>query len=173
MATYDKATCEIAPRQRTASLRIRDLEMGQDATAFRVLNEEWITRLFELETKDIEVLADPHSSILKKGGRVFLVSEDGKDIGCVALIHVADGVFELSKMAVAPIARGRGIGRKLVAHAIEQARRMGARSLFLGSSTKLPDAVHLYETSGFRHVPINKQTPLDYARADIFMELVF
>jgi hypothetical protein len=56
-------------------------------------------------------------------------------------------------------------------YAIEQARTMGSKSIFLGSSTKLPVAVHLYETVGFRHVNPDSLGPMPYARADVFMQL--
>ena len=74
-------------------------------------------------------------------------------------------------MAVAPELRGQGIGRTLLLHAIVEARSLGARSLFLGSSTKLVGAVKLYESVGFRHVPPEHLPPLPYTRADVFMEM--
>jgi putative acetyltransferase len=74
-------------------------------------------------------------------------------------------------MAVSPKLRGMGIGRRLIEYAIAQARELGAKSLFLGSSTKLPNAVHLYETVGFRHVPPERLPPNPYVRADVFMEM--
>ena len=70
-------------------------------------------------------------------------------VGCVALIPMRNGVYEVSKMAASPQLRGRGIGRRLLQHAIAQARSVGARSLFLGSNTRLKDAVHLHESVGF------------------------
>ena len=42
----------------------------------------------------------------------------------------------------------------------------------LGSSTKLPNAVHLYEAEGFRHVPPQEWPPQAYTRADVFMEML-
>jgi len=162
-------------QQEESSISIRALQHGEDATAFRLLNEEWITRFFALEAKDREVLGDPEGTILAKGGRIFLVDDlaggDAVTVGCVALIPMGDGVYELSKMAVSPAMRGRGIGRELLLYVIEQARAMGARSLFLGSSTKLPNAVHLYASVGFEHVPVERLPPMPYARADVFMTL--
>ena len=74
-------------------------------------------------------------------------------------------------MAVAPDLRGQGVGRTLLSAAIEHARGRGASSLFLGSSQKLANAVHLYESLGFQHVaPETLHMP--YARADVFMQLV-
>jgi putative acetyltransferase len=139
-----------------SEIEIRPLEIGEDGTAFQTLNEEWIARYFVLEPKDRETLGDPDNTILRKGGRIFMVYVDGQAVGCVALIPMSDGVYELSKMAVSPELRGQGIGRLLLEHAIAQAKALGASSLFLGSNSGLKNAVHLYEAVGFRHVPPEK-----------------
>jgi ribosomal protein S18 acetylase RimI-like enzyme len=152
-------------------VEIRSLRAGEDMTAFRTLNEEWITRYFALEAKDRETLGDPERTILKKGGYILMAYLSREEVGCVALIPMGDGVYELSKMAVAPQFRGLGIGRKVLQHAIALGREIGARSLFLGSSKKLQDAVHLYESVGFRHVPPEDLPPMPYVRADVFMEM--
>jgi putative acetyltransferase len=156
---------------RSLTIEVRPLLPGDDPTAFRTLNEEWITRYFTLEAKDIEMLGDPENSILRKGGHIFMVYADAKPVGCVALMPMGNGVYELSKMAVSPQLRGQGIGRRLLQHAIAQAKLIGAKSLFLGSSTKLPSAVHLYESVGFRHVPPETLPPVPYTRANVFMEM--
>jgi len=153
------------------TIEIRPLLSGDDATAFRTLNEEWITRHFALEAKDIETLGDPENAILRKGGHIFMVYAEGEPVGCVALMPMSNGVYELSKMAISPHLRGQGIGRRLLQHAVAQARLIGAKFLFLGSSTKLPDAVHLYESIGFRHVPPETLPPMPYTRANVFMEM--
>jgi putative acetyltransferase len=153
------------------AIEIRALVPGDDASAFRTLNEEWINRHFALEAKDIETLGDPENSILRKGGHIFMVYADSEAVGCVALIPMGNGVYELSKMAISPQLRGQGIGRRLLQHTIEQARLMGARSLFLGSSTKLPSAIHLYESMGFNHVRPETLPPMPYTRANVFMEM--
>lgn len=154
-----------------AEIEIFPLEIGGDGTAFRTLNEEWISRHFVLEPKDRETLGDPENTILRKGGRVFMVYADGRAVGCVALIPMGEGVYELSKMAVSPAMRGLGIGRRLLQYAIEQAKALGATSLFLGSNSILKNAVHLYESVGFRHVPPEELPEMHYARADVFMEM--
>ncbi|MBY8860859.1 GNAT family N-acetyltransferase [Nocardia sp. CA2R105] len=140
-----------------------------DARAFKELNEEWIVELFTLEPADSVKLDNPEREIVAKGGHV-LIARDGEDIvGCVALVAEGDGVFELSKMAVARNRRGRGLGRIILREAIDYARRQSATTLFLGSSTKLADAVHLYESIGFVHVPSDQIGPMPYERADVFM----
>ncbi len=150
---------------------IRPLRDAADARAFRQLNEEWIARHFELEDQDRRQLADPVSSYIDIGGEVLIAELDGEPVGCVALAPDGTGAYELSKMAIAPRLRGQGAGRQLLSAAIARAREMGAQSIFLGSSRKLPAAVHLYESLGFAHVsPSTIHMP--YARADVFMQLM-
>ena len=154
------------------TIEIRALLTGDDATAFRTLNEQWIAHHFTLEARDIETLRDAETTILRKGGSIFMLYADGLAVSCVALIPLGEGVYELSRMAVSPHLRGRGLGRRLLIHAVAQARLLGARSLFLGSNTRLADAVHLYESVGFRHVPPSSLPPNPYTRANVFMQLL-
>ena len=152
-------------------IHFRSLNIGDDPTDFRLLNEEWIRKFFTLEPKDQETLGNPDDAILRKGGKVFLAYLDNLAVGCVALIPVHAHTYELAKMAIAPHLRGQGLGRKLLVHVIDQARQMGARHLELASSTKLPNAIHLYQSLGFRHIPQDQWPPSEYARSDVFMHI--
>ncbi|WP_232234139.1 GNAT family N-acetyltransferase [Micromonospora chokoriensis] len=144
---------------------------AEEAEAFRALNEEWISHFFTIEESDRKTLNDPFGAIVDPGGDVLIVRDGREIVGCVALVRSSDDVFELSKMALTPAVRGKGLGRQLIEAAIERARGLGAATLFLGSSTKLPNAVHLYETAGFQHVG-PEQVPLPpYARANVFMRM--
>ncbi len=152
-------------------IEFRWLGLGGDGSAFRTLNEEWISKYFVLETRDIEILSDPGSWILSRGGKVLLAELEGVVVGCVALVPMGGSIYELSKMAVAPAMRGRGVGRRVLERAIAEARLLGAAGLFLGSNSILANAVHLYESVGFRHVAKEKVPDMRLARADVFMEL--
>lgn len=140
-----------------------------DAAAFRRLNEAWIEKYFSLEQPDRELLGNPIGMIIHTGGHIYMACVDGRPIGCCALLPSSQaGVFDVVKMAVAEEHRGRGVGRKLLAYVIEQARALGATRLKLESSDKLANAVHLYESLGFRHHP---PEPTPYVRANVFMDL--
>jgi N-acetylglutamate synthase-like GNAT family acetyltransferase len=171
MSVSNALTASTVSPTSAPTIEIRALLPGDDATAFRTLNEEWIARYFSLEAPDIETLGDPETTILRKGGSIFMVYADSLPVGCVALIPLGQGIYELSKMAVSPQLRGRGIGRRLLLHAIAQARLLGATSLVLGSNTRLADAIHLYESVGFRHVPPASLPPNPYTRANVFMQM--
>jgi putative acetyltransferase len=148
----------------------RHFEAG-DQTAFRALNEAWIVKLFAMEPQDFVVLADPETYIVKKGGHVFMGFEGDEAVACCALIPREPGCFELGKMAVAEARRGQGIGRNLVEYTVGQARELGAKRLYLESNTKLPNAVHVYQSAGFRHLPPERVVPSPYARSNVYMEM--
>jgi putative acetyltransferase len=142
-----------------------------DAAAFRQLNEAWIARYFRVEEQDLIQLIDPEENILRAGGKIMMAVAGDVRIGCCALIFVKPCVYEVAKMAVSERYRGHGIGRKLLEYTIAQAKTLGAHTLELASNTKLANAVHLYESLGFRHLPPERVEPSPYARANVFMEL--
>ncbi|MGW9125467.1 GNAT family N-acetyltransferase [Paenibacillus chitinolyticus] len=152
-------------------LTITSMQTLEEALAFKTLNEEWIARIFTIEEADRIILDNPVENIKNRGGDVLIARDGDSIVGCVALVPTGAGVFELSKMSVTPELRGRGYGRKIIHAAINHARGLGATSLFLGSSTKLPNAVHLYESVGFKHVPVEQIGPMPYVRADVFMDM--
>ena len=155
-----------------SELFIREFIPGDEA-AFRQLNEEWISRYFAMEAKDEEALNHPRRKILDHGGRIFSAVREGATVGCCALLAMAPGEYEVAKMAVAESARGGGIGRRLLACVIAEARASGATRLYLETNHQLTPAIRLYESLGFRHLPPERVVPSPYARADVYMELRF
>lgn len=152
------------------AIQLRPFQPG-DEPAFRSLNEEWIAKHFGMEEKDRITLNDPVGEILKPGGQIFVALAGGTTIGCCALIRIGSQEFEVAKMAVAENRRGQGIGRRLLEYAVTQAKALGAQRLYLETNHKLGNAIHLYESVGFRHLPPERVTPSAYARADVYMEM--
>ena len=135
--------------------------------AFRDINVEWIEANFQLEPEDVHQLDHPEH-ILDAGGAIFIALRDGDPVGTTALVRMDDGRFELAKMAVAPKARGQGIGRWLGEAAIAEARRRRAKEVYLESNRKLESAIALYRKLGFVEVD-GGASP--YARCNIQMAL--
>lgn len=137
--------------------------------AFGRLNRDWLESFGLLESADVPYLEDPRRWIVAKGGEVFFAVRDGEVLGTCAAVPSADGVVELAKLAVAPAARGQGLGRRLVLAVLDFARRRGARRVVLSSSSKLGAALRLYDALGFHHIP--RGAGVDYATADVFMAI--
>ena len=139
-------------------------------SAFRELNEQWITQYFKLEDADRKALDDPQGYILDTGGKILVAVQNDVVLGVCALLKMqgAKYDYELEKMAVSPKARGKGIGYLLGKSIIEKAKELKASNVYLESNTILKPAITLYEKLGFKKVS-GHYTP--YERCNIQMEL--
>ncbi len=140
------------------------------AQAFKALNEAWISKYFKMEAVDHQSLDNPKSYILDKGGLIRVALYAAEPVGVCALIKMDHERFdyELAKMAVSPQAQGKGIGYILGRDILEQARQLGARSVYLESNTVLEPAIKLYQKLGFQKVV---GYPSPYERCNIQMEV--
>src|SRR5919108_4033850 len=84
---------------------------------------------------------------------VALAGEDV--VGSVALRNLEDGAVELKRMYLRPEQRGHGLGKALLAVALEWARANGAGTVRLDTSERMVAAQRLYEAHGFRRIPGN------------------
>ena len=135
---------------------------------FKRLNLEWISQYFTVEEHDLEQLDQPEQHVLPNDGQIFFAKVGDKIVGCVAMVNTGTTGFELAKMAVSPDVQGQGIGKQLAVAAINYARQLGIKTVWLESNRVLTPALTMYERVGFREVPL-VETP--YARCDIRMEI--
>ena len=132
------------------------------------LNIEWLEYFFQVEEYDYEVLSNSKKYIINKGGKIFFAESAGNIIGTVALMPTKNKlVFELTKMAVKPEYRNKGIGKKLLKKCIDYSKSNGYSSIILYSNKKLNNAIHLYRNFGFKEIRMEKKSP--YLRANIKM----
>lgn len=83
-------------------------------------------------------------------GEIEVAEENGALLGMAALARDPEGRrLTVDLLAVAPAAQGRGVGRRLLGHAEQIARKMGAEALHLHTVAKYDRLVRLYEGAGF------------------------
>lgn len=63
-------------------------------------------------------------------------------------------------MYVAPAARGRGLGRRLLERLEEIATAHGCRAVRLDSATHMGPAIALYRRLGYREIPAYNDGPI-------------
>jgi len=141
-----------------------------DLPYFYDYNIEWLETYFYVEDYDREVLSKPKKYILDKGGHIFFAKEGDIVLGTVALMPYAEGVFELTKMAVSPKFRGKGAGQLLMQHCIDFAKENNFNKLLLYSNRVLKNAIHIYRKYGFVEIEVEPDSP--YSRSNIKMELL-
>jgi predicted N-acetyltransferase YhbS len=104
------------------------------------------------------------AALASDGAAARIVAErDGALVGSVMLYPPATDAYhglaeraawpELRLLAVAPEARGQGIGELLVGECVRRARAAGARELGLHTSASMRAAMRMYQRLGFVRAP--------------------
>ncbi|HET6982797.1 MAG TPA: GNAT family N-acetyltransferase [Myxococcaceae bacterium] len=96
-------------------------------------------------------------------GAVVLARADGRAVGCAGLRPLGEGVVELKHFFLAREARGRGLGRAMLAGVEEVARERGARRILLDTAAPLIEAAALYRSAGYADIPRFNDNPVAVA----------
>jgi len=135
---------------------------------FFELNIEWLNYFFEVEEYDRKILSNAKKYIIDKGGKIFFAKKENEIIATVALMPTENKLtYELTKMAVKPNFRNKGVGKKLLIKCIEFSNSNFSKSIILYSNKKLTNAIHLYKSFGFKEIKMEIKSP--YSRANIKM----
>lgn len=95
-------------------------------------------------------------------GRLYLVKCDDAWAGCVGLRAFGDdGACEMKRLYVRSAFRGMHLGKKLAVKAIEDARGIGYRSIYLDTIGNMTQAITLYESLGFQRVAPYRHNPCE------------
>lgn len=89
------------------------------------------------------------------GSAYFIIETDGRVVGGAGIAPLAGAdatTCELRKMYFLPQARGCGEGRRMLAHCLQEARRLGYQRCYLETLTGMDAALHLYAEAGFKRL---------------------
>lgn len=86
-------------------------------------------------------------------GAFLIASSGGQPVGCGAVRRIEARTGEIKRMYVSPDARGRGIGRAVLAALEAEARTLGIARLVLETGLRQGEALALYERAGFSRIP--------------------
>ncbi len=84
---------------------------------------------------------------------VILIDENGSAVAHAAL-RMLGGRLEVKRVIVAEGHRGAGLGKRIMAAVEGAARELGQSSLILQTGDRQPEAVALYESLGYRPIPV-------------------
>lgn len=121
-----------------------DLAMTMAAAGDASVISDLLRRCFA-EVWDEDSVA---SLLAGPGAFALLAMRRGRPCG-YALLRVIAGEGEILSMAIDPLKRRYGIGGRLLAAALAEARRRGAMKVFLEVAVDNPAARRLYAAAGF------------------------
>lgn len=141
------------------SFTIRPVRPDEYDTAGRVTAEAYATSYGSLSPNYLRSLGDVAGRVA--AGEVWVaVDEDESILGSVwvprpgeRLSDLArEGEMDFRQLAVAPAARGRGVGEALTRAVIDAARARGVRRVVMNSGPQMVGAHALYAKMGFQRL---------------------
>lgn len=86
-------------------------------------------------------------------GAFFVAHRDAEVIGCAGLRRHSDVEVEVKRMFVRRAFRRRGLSRQMLSLLEDEARALGFGRIILETGLEQPEAIGLYESSGYESIP--------------------
>lgn len=108
---------------------------------------------------ELLLLADPSEKLVLEyvsRGKCFIMNLEEIIIGTYVLIPTRPETVEIINVAVNEDYHGQGYGKQLVLHAIETAKRIGYKTIEIGTGNSGVVQLALYQKCGFRMTSIDR-----------------
>lgn len=108
---------------------------------------------------ELFLLADPSKEMIEKYIRdsdIYCAKLNNELVGVYVLTKPSQDIIELKNIAVEPTHQGKGIGKKLVVHAINNAKTMGVKRIEVGTGNSSLSQLAFYKKCGFKIVGVEK-----------------
>nr|WP_256863730.1 MULTISPECIES: GNAT family N-acetyltransferase [unclassified Paenibacillus] len=121
--------------------------------SFRILDWE------EEKPYQLLLMADPSKAIVDEylsRGVCFIAEYEGEMVGEFVLLKTRPETVEIVNIAVQEELQGQGVGKHMIKEAIEAARRLGGRTVEIGTANSSFHQLKLYQRCGFRIVGVDR-----------------
>ncbi len=140
------------------SIQIRPIEAA-DNTAIAAVIRQTLTDFGAAKpgTVYFDPTTDQLFELFQTPNSAYFVAHDEKNAilggaGIFPTEGLPEGVCELVKVYVSSAARGKGLGKQLILEALEMAKTLHFKQIYLETMPELHIAVPLYERLGFRYL---------------------
>jgi GNAT superfamily N-acetyltransferase len=93
------------------------------------------------------------------GGNFLVAYLDGEPVACGGLKRLGPGTVEIKRVYVRPDVRGRGVSRALLTALEDASREAGYEVIRLDTGNNQPEALKLFQTSGYEPIPDYNDNP--------------
>ncbi|QOS77776.1 GNAT family N-acetyltransferase [Paenibacillus sp. JNUCC31] len=121
--------------------------------SFRILDWE------EEKPYELLLMADPSKAIVDEylsRGVCFIAEYEGEMVGEFVLLKTRPETVEIVNIAVQEELQGQGVGKHMIKEAIEAARRLGGRTVEIGTGNSSFHQLKLYQRCGFRIIGVDR-----------------
>lgn len=156
LTLYSNALAKVTRQQGFAIRRIAKTDNRAVADIIRKVMPEFGADKPGFAIHDPEV-EDMFLAYSGKKSAYYVIEKEGKVVGGAGIAQLAKGepgTCELRKMYFLPEARGRGLGKKLLANCLKEAKALGFRRCYLETLERMHQAQSLYRSFGFK--PLKK-----------------
>lgn len=151
-------------------IELVEAKTADDFSAAKILILEYVTWLgidlsFQNFDHEFNTLSETYSP---PNGGLCVVYRNDKPVGVAGIKKFNETECEVKRMYVQPASRGLGIGKLLITHCIQIAKRLNYEKVKLDTAGFMKSAIKLYTDSGFIEIPAYRHNPYEEAR---FFEL--
>lgn len=132
-----------------------------------------VRRLNPNETPPMQLLllADPSKKLIDEyitRGECFIAILEDEVLGVYVLLPTKPETVELINIAVAEEHQGKGIGKRLVKHAVHYARSKSYKTIEVGTGNSSIGQLALYQICGFRIIGVDRDFFIRHYEEEIF-----
>ena len=102
---------------------------------------------------ELLLMADPSVNLVNEyvqRGENFVAEVSGEIVGVYVLLPTRPNTIEIVNIAVSEREQGKGIGKQLILDAINQSKKMGYKTIEIGTGNSSVGQLALYQKCGFR-----------------------
>ncbi|CEG24106.1 putative N-acetyltransferase YvbK [Planococcus massiliensis] len=113
----------------------------------------------EAPPMDLLLEADPSEKMVRlylDEGQCYVAEVNSRVVGVYVLMPLSEAAAEIKNIAVAETERGKGYGKRMIKHALDEARKAGFRHVEIGTGNSSFEQLALYQKCGFRMKSIDR-----------------
>jgi len=131
-----------------------------------IMNSEFSDVLGAYPTDDLENISDYYGKV----GEAFFVALMGESIvGSIGIKREDERTSLIRRIFVSPEFRGKKIGGQLLEKALDFCKEVGYQELVFKTTSKMKDAIRLFENSGFHEKAHLKLGEIDLYKLTYFI----
>lgn len=144
-------------------VRLKEARSDKDYETGTELFREYASQIgVDLEFQDFsKEIGNIRSQYARPGGILFIAYDTDKTpLGCFGIRRLEDSICELKRMYLRKEARGRGLGKQLLARSIRMAKALGYKRMRLDTLPGMQTAIGLYKKAGFYEIDPYRFNPV-------------